>query len=389
MITKTAYGDLQTIELFDQPTGKYNTNILLDADDVDSKTRIYCSEPHAQEFFNTLKGSSAYTGIKSAKDMEIGEVIKVRAVSYNTQTKVVTCENVGNGISIMLPFNEFAYDVETIAPDFMFDIVITKANGNYCGTCKNAAVYMEELKLAAATDGDFEVKLVKLIRGGYLAIYKGTVECFLPGSHAAANIVNDFHALINKTLPVMIDNYDSASHMFVVSYKKYVAKTMPKKIHELKLNHKYVGRLTSNPTEFGLFIEIEGYYTGLAHRVDFKDQEAVYKKYKAGDEIEVYVKNIMEKRGNYRIVFTMNPEDTDKDKLAWYNFKIASEGTVRKYEYSQPENKLYIILGENEKIGISLSRSFDSSITEKWKEVKVHSVNILTQEIKFDFYMVN
>ena len=71
--------------------------------------------------------------------------------------------------------------------------------------------------------------------------------------------MDNFDKLIGQEMPVMVDNYDWSSRMYVVSYKKYVRASLPEKIHELKFGHKYTGRLTSNPTEYGLFIEFENY----------------------------------------------------------------------------------------------------------------------------------
>ncbi len=42
--------------------------------------------------------------------------------------------------------------------------------------------------------------IIKLIKGGYLALYNKEVECFIPGSHAAANVVHNFNDMLGKTL---------------------------------------------------------------------------------------------------------------------------------------------------------------------------------------------
>lgn len=383
-INKVEYGDPSMSHLFENHGKKFNDKIIFAADDI-SNTKVYCKEPYAQEMYDALAkrigASPAYR-----KDVLVGDSIRVRAKSFNPQSKTIYCDGVGNNVMVTVPFSEFVYDIDKIDAEFEFDVVVTKADsGAYVGTCKNPTKYREELNAAFRENTWFNVKIVSLIRGGYRALYKGTIECFIPGSHAAANIVSDFQELIGNEMPVMVDNYDWSSRMYVVSYKKYVRYSLPVKIHEIKIGHKYNGRLTSDPTEFGMFIELDGYYTGLAHRLDFADYYEVAKRYKAGDSVEVYVKNVTENKGSYRIVLTFDANEIDKDKLTWYKFKSTCEGKVLTYEYENERKSIIVTLEDGDKINIALPHDFDTKQLQHYARISIEQINFINMEIKFTF----
>lgn len=384
-VKKEEYGNPELAHIFNTGSGKFNTSIELTEEDRRNKTLVYSHEPYAPVLFNAY--CSRISGTLTAnKDLRVDDMITVTAKSYNPKTKLVHCEGVDSAVLVIVPFSEFVYDLNTIAGDFQFSVVITKTeSGSYVATCKNPTKYKEELEEAFRNNTWFNVKLIELIRGGYRALYKGTIECFIPGSHAAANIVESFEELIGKEMPVMVDNYDWSSRMYVVSYKKYVRNSLPTRVHEIKFGHKYKGRLTSNPTEYGLFIEFENYYTGLAHKIDFENYDEISKKYKVGDVIDVYVKNITEKKGNYRIVLTLNEADIDKEKLTWYKFKTTGEGKVLDYTHDEANKRIAVTLQTGESITISLPHNFETSQLEKYNKIDIHSINVLKQEINFDF----
>ena len=384
-IAKIEYGNPEKAYLFEDGTGTVNKGIAMSQEDVAAHTKVYCHANYAQELFNAYMDRAGKNSFVP-KDVAVGDSVRVRAVAYSEHSKTVRCETVGSGAHVTVPMSEFIFDVDKVTQDEEFDVVVTRAdNGSYMGTCKNPHKYKEELEEARINNTWFDVKVISLIRGGYRAVYKGTIECFIPGSHAAANIVVDFNELIGKTIPVMVDNYDWSSRMYVVSYKKYVRESLPEQIHNIKFGHKYTGRLTSNPTEFGLFIEFENYYTGLAHRVDFSNYEEICRQYKAGDKIDVYVKNITEKKGNYRIVLTTNEADIDKCKMTWYRFKNACEGKVLGYVYNPESMNISVKIDETESITIALPRDFNVESLNTYDRISIKDVNVLRLEIKFDF----
>ena len=385
-IAKVEYGNPELSHVFAFGDKQKNISIELTEDDLKCKTVIYCNEAYAPSLFAEYAMRSGQAGTV-AKDARPGDSIKVKALSYNMGTKIVNCEGIGSGMMVEVPFSEFIYDLNSITNDFVFDVVVTRLDGGaYSATCKNPKKYREELEDAHRGDAWFDVKITNLIRGGYRALYKDTIECFIPGSHAAANVVKDFQQLIGKVVPVMVDNYDWSSRMYVVSYKKYVKQSLPVKIHDIKFGHKYAGTLTSNPTEFGLFIEFENYYTGLLHRVDLENYDDICKQYKAGSGIDVYVKNVTEKKGNYRIILSLSDANTDKEKMTWQKLKTTCENKTIRYSHEPGRRSIIVTLDSGENINISLPADFNTETLKEYDKIIIKDVNVLRQEVKFDFY---
>jgi ribosomal protein S1 len=234
----------------------------------------------------------------------------------------------------------------------------------------------------------FDVKITKLIKGGYLAIYNKEIECFIPGSHAAANVVHNFSDLLGKTLTVMVDNYDTANDLFILSYKKYITTSMPVMISELQFDREYVGTLTNRPYDFGVFVEFENYYTGLVHKSEFENYDEVCKKMKSGDKLNVYVKDVTSKNGQYRIVLTLNPEQVNNEKLQWQTLRNRTENQSFRYSISEANNSISIdIDGEN--FEVALRRKDLERNLNKYPLVKVFKVDPINKRLKFEFVEEN
>lgn len=384
-IAKVEYGDESLAHIFDN--NGYAKRVKLTKYDAlhPNKIKIMCDESYAQELYDIYAAHIGDAPI-SQKDVVSGDTLKVRAISYCATSKTVTCECVTNGMLISIPHSEFTYDVEEIDKSFEFDIVITRAErGVFIGTCKNPQRYRFEIEKAYAEETWFNVKLTSLVRGGYRALYKGTVECFVPGSHAAANVLKDFESMIGKTIPVMVDNYDRSSRTYIVSYKKYVKHSMTQRVRDLEFGRKYAGTLTNNPTDYGLFVEFDNYYTGLVNKAEFADYESIRKEYRAGDKIDVYVKNVIEKNGAYRIVLTLKQDDIDSDKLAYYALKTGYVGMQMPYELSADGKKLRVTLDTGEHISVMLAEQVTEEMRAKYDRVIVLDVDVISREVNFQF----
>ena len=235
-----------------------------------------------------------------------------------------------------------------------------------------------------ANETSFEIKLKKLIKGGYLAIYQNEVECFVPGSHAAANVVHNFGDLLGKTLTVMVDNYDSANDLFILSYKKYVSHSMPKMITELKFDEPYTGVLTNNPYDFGIFVEIDGYYTGLIHKSEFENYDDVRKNYRVGDKISVYVKDVTTKGNQYRIVLTLDKSQVNGEKLQWQELRNKTENNSFSYTINKNKNSISIDIN-GESYEVQLKRNDLQENLNRYPMVKVFKVDPINKRLRFEF----
>jgi predicted RNA-binding protein with RPS1 domain len=379
---------MTTIDQF-TTLGKYNTRVNLTAEDKKSGVKIYCHEPYAQELYD-LMNRYEKTGDISAKDLQENGVYRVQANIISFQDKLIHAEEITSKTPIIIPFREYSKDIETLSQgeDREFLIMVyksTKFGENYGSERKALSIsYKQDLFANLAENKWFDVTITKLIKGGYLALYNKEIECFIPGSHAAANVVHNFNDMLNKTLTVMVDNYDQANDLFILSYKKYVTHSMPTMIENLDFNREYAGTLTNKPYDFGVFVEIDGYFTGLVHQTEFDDYETIKRTLRTGDSLNVYVKDITSKGGQFRIVLTLNPESVNTEKLAWQQLREKTESRRFAYEVNTKKNSISIdIDGENYEV--SLKRKDLENNINKFPYVKVSKVDILNKSLKFEF----
>lgn len=324
------------VDVLNQPTTKFNETINLAGGDRRSRVKIFCKESYAQDLYD-LYVNNGVTNEIGSKDFAEGQMCVVVAKTIDFTNKFIQAEEKWSKTSVIVPFREYSEDPEVLLHNESareFKVIIVKANaGDYYGSEKQTAAITnrENLNDFMKTDKWFIVKTVSLVKGGYLALYKGTIKCFLPGSHAAANVIKDFDDYLNKEIPVMIENYDAANDLYIVSYKKYVKHTLPQRIHELEFGKKYAGTMTNDPYAFGIFVELGGgYFTGLLHQTEFEDYEKFCRSL-TGPEIEVYVKDIVIKKGEPRIILTDSLDKVDEDKLVWQDFKNRIEGKTLSY----------------------------------------------------------
>jgi ribosomal protein S1 len=379
---------MTTIDQF-TTLGKYNTSVKLTPEDKKAGVKIYCHEPYAQDLYD-LMNNYEKNGQVSAKDLQENNVYRVKANIISFQDKIIHAEEMTSKTPIIIPFREYSRDIETLSQgeDREFLIMVyksTKHGENYGSERKALSIsYKQDLFNHLSENRWFDVTITKLIKGGYLALYKNEIECFIPGSHAAANVVHNFNDMLNKTLTVMVDNYDQANDLFILSYKKYVTHSMPTMIENLEFNREYTGTLTNKPYDFGVFVEIDGYFTGLVHQTEFDDYETIKKTLKTGDTLKVFVKDITSKGNQIRIVLTLNQESVNSEKLAWQQLKQKTESRSFTYNVDAKKNSIAIdIDGENYEV--SLKRKDLEKNLNKFPYVRVSKVDILNKSLKFEF----
>jgi ribosomal protein S1 len=375
-------------------TLKYNDRVSMSNHDKKVGTKILCKESYAQELYNLYTGhDGALTA--TAKDFSQGQLCTVLAKSIDFENKVIITEEKFSKSTIFVPFREFTEDPALLIHNedlHEFRVTITKADdGDYYGSEKKCAAltYRDNLNDFMKTDKWFYVKVVSLVKGGYLALYKGTVKCFLPGSHAAANVIRDFNDYLNTEIPVMIENFDQANDLFIVSYKKYIKHTLPQKVYELEFGKEYVGTLTNNPYDFGIFVEFQNYYTGLLHKTEFQNYAEYCKGKKSGDQISVYIKDITVKKGEPRIVLTDSLDKVDQDKITWQSIKTRIEGHVLDFTLDKEDFHVEIELPDTGNIfRTDVSHLKGRIRIPNEGQVKIVRVDTIRKNIKLDFLNV-
>jgi len=372
--------------------GKYNTRVKVTDEDAKAGIKIYCQEPYAQELYDKMKAYELETGnsIHACKDLTIGNIYDVNANQISFDGKYIKATEVNSAVEIIIPFNEFSSSIDELAKgdntNFNLMIIKTDRSGSYIGSQKRCVSinYERELNSHFANKTWFEVKIKKLIKGGYVAMYKDTIECFIPGSHAGANVIRDFSKLLGETLNVMVDNYDKSNDLFILSYKKYIQKSMPLMVSELQFGKKYTGTLTNKPYDFGVFVEFEGYYTGLIHSSEFENYNDVKSTLKAGDEIDFYIKNVTRKGSQYRIVLTLDADTIDSEKKQWDDLRTRTEGESFEYEVDSNNNSISIYI-DGESYQVTMRRTDLERNLNKYPMVKVSKVDPINKSLKFEF----
>jgi len=379
-------------DIFERGNSKYNTSIKLTEEDQRSNIKVYCKEPYAQELYDKMKAYELENNISlhQCKDLEAGQIYEVEAKKISFEDKLIFTEEVNTQVEITIPFKEFSRSTDelTRGEKLTFHVMVYKvdAQGEFTGSERKCAAinYKKELVQHQNDNTWFEVSILKLIKGGYLAKYKDAVECFIPGSHAGANVIRDFNKLLNKTINVMVDNYDQSNDLFILSYKKYIKQSMPDKVTDLKFGHRYTGILTTYPLDFGIFVEFEDYYTGLIHSSEFENYNEAKKSYRSGDEIEFYVKNVTNKGKNYRIVLTLNENNIDPDKKEWDNLREQTENKKFDYLINAKNNSISIQI-DDMAYEVSLRRKDLERNLNQFPQVRVFKVDPINRRLKFEF----
>lgn len=374
--------------LFEDNSSKYNENVKLTKFDKNNNTRILCKEPYAQSLYDLYSKSS--TDIVVKKDLDVGSIYTAKVTSYNASDRLVTCEEVNSKSSIYVSISEFK-DNDFLQNKKPFELMIVNDfNGTVYGSIKKCAniVNLKLLNTYLENNTVFEITISRLIRGGFIAVFDNSIECFLPGAHAAANVIHDFESYIGKTIKVMVDNYDPASRLFVLSHKKYIRHILPDKIKTLEFGKKYSGYLTSKPTKFGIFVEFDEIFTGLIHITEFENYESFIKNIKQGDQIDFYITRILiDANGKYKINLTLDYDRIDEINIIWNEYKNTITDKTFDYSYDIDTESIKIIDSSNGNTILSLivpHEAIKDSVFKKTK-IKILDIDVIHKKIGFDF----
>jgi len=383
---------LEDIDLLFSRKGKYNESVVLTDDDKKSGVKIYCMEPYAQQLYDVMKDfenrNGQFTHVN--KDLDSGTIYEVRATSISFTDRLISTEEPFSKVNIDIPFKEYSGDIEALTrgENVKFNVMIIKKDKSlgYIGSEKKCTSinYKKELFSHLEENTWFEVHITKLIKGGYIALYKDTIECFIPGSHAAANVIRDFKDLIGKSLNIMVDNYDQSNDLFILSYKKYIEHSLPQMVTDLKFGQKYSGSLTNSPYDFGMFVEFDNYFTGLIHSSEFENYDVDRKKFRAGDKIDFYIKNVVKKGKQYRVVLTLKEDDIDSEKRRWSDLREKTENKSFDYEIDSNNNSIKIQI-DDESFEVTLKRKDLQHNLNLYPRVKVYKVDPINKNLKFEF----
>jgi len=293
-----------------------NTNIVK----IDSRHKVYSDEPYAQGLYDLYCGHAEDTMIV-AKDLVTGQIIrgKIERIS-DKYIEVGTC-----GQTIYLDYSKeikfFKRHNTEPQPGQDIDLMITDASTS-TGSAEKAFVVtlkQELIESIKSNSAAYKVTITGINDGGFIVNLNG-LSCFMPGSLAAANKINNFEEMMNKTVYVMVENYLDKSDMFVVSVKKYIKHILPLRINEINYTEKYTGNVTG-VTNYGVFVEWNEIFTGLLHETEIDSTD--WSQIKNGDVIEFFVKEVRE---NDRII--LSQKGPNPEIVAYLSFKEKYEGEI-------------------------------------------------------------
>lgn len=286
----------------------------------DPSDKVYSREPYAQELYDIYCDHAEGKGGMTPKDLKDGQIVQGKVDKISEKYIIVDLM----GQTVYLDYNKeqkfFARQGAHPVPGMDVSVMITDAANN-TGSVEKAFGIMLKQELIESINSNataYQVTVTGINDGGFIVDLNG-LSCFMPGSLAAANKINDFESMLGKDVYVMVENYLEKSDMFVVSVKKYIKHILPSKIKEFSYTDSYKGHVTG-VTKYGVFVEWGEIFTGLLHESEI---EGEWSSIKAGDEIEFFIKEIRE---NNRII--LSQKGANPEVVAYIDFKDRFEGEV-------------------------------------------------------------
>ena len=182
----------------------------------------------------------------------------------------------------------------------------------------------------------------------------------------------------------MVDNFDTTNNLYILSYKKYIEHSMAERVTELMFDKEYVGTLTNNPSDFGIFVEIGEYYTGLIHSSEFENYSEVRKTYRIGDKISVYIKDVNMIKGKYRIMLTCDKTQISNEKQQWQILRNKTENNSFPYHVNKDNESISIEI-DGELFNVSLPKQELSKNFNNFPLVRVFKVDPINKSVNFEF----
>jgi len=302
--------------------------------------KVYCHESYAQELYDMYENWFNGRNVISPKDSLKGTVYSITDIRPASDHEVTV--DTGFGMSAVIDLNKEKEYLNSIncssvksfvkaikeSAEFKKSVIESGLAGKVVDNgrvslweghlSKIEFEFMEQIKHPEDVKYAYNAKIESINGGGFIVNILG-IQCFLPGSLAAAGILTDFESMLGKTVPVIVVNYLDKSNCFVVSYKRYLEMILPNKIEsELEIGQEVSTKVTG-ASKNGLFCQFkdkngEWLFSGLVHRSVMSEEfEKRFddREFRTGDEMHMFIANILEKDGKYRIVLTDSKNKVD------------------------------------------------------------------------------
>lgn len=298
-----------------------------------------------EDYYNKSFENKNSSFIGKDFDEEVFIPVKIKQILSNGK-EVIAETDFGQSIIIDIKKEEkilkkMGYSSFDFSVGNILNVLVRKRKENeYIGSIiagHKKLIHNELMNSIKEENSAFKAKVLYVCNGGFMVDVSG-LECFLPGSLAAANKILDFNKYVGKEIIVMPEMYDYRRKTFVVSFKKYLKKIIADEIQTLSYMKQYVGNVTGS-SDRGVFVEWNEMFTGL---IPFDENNKKYlSTLKPGDEISFYIMDI---KGPEKIILGLSKENISQKNILLQEFKDNSEEVKGKNE------KLNIYIGEITKI---------------------------------------
>lgn len=324
--------------------------------------KVFSHERYAQKLYNKMTGLPAPVSKEVAKN----SLVKITdlALMNNKNTVMATINNGASNIIIDLEkegrfFNTISLGEERLNkesfieciknPEIKQDILSLDLCAKIGTDTAKASIWdgyvanltNEMKRQATANTKAYTATILSTNKGGFVVEVNDIIKAFMPGSMAASNRVTDYESLVGQKMEVMVESYDPVIG-FVVSRKKYLRTILPKMLQNMTATLKknqdtvFTGHVTGS-TQFGVFVEIDEFITGMLHKSLVSDatREAMrLGTIEPGTEVNVYVHKIE----NNRVILSDVPSTERDEVIAKREAEDESEKAARAAMLKASEN---------------------------------------------------
>jgi len=324
------------------------------------------------------------------KDMTTGQMCKATVVSVEDGKVLVETDTMQSIYLDLLRESKFLEKqgidaAGLLSPGHQLDVMVdSTAGGNYAGSLESAfrnKIKADLHQAMAEQKSAYKVRIKAINQGGFIVDLAG-LECFMPGSLAAANRVTDFESMLGKEIYVMVENYLEGSDMFVVSNKKYIQWIMPHRVKDLEFSTQYTGTVTG-VMKYGAFIEWDEIFTGLLHESEVSDCDL--KSLKAGDPVTFWVREVRENKDTKEIRIILSQRGPSPEAMLYQEFKDSWEGKNFPNACVKDVKQFGIFVEMDKVVGMIVPREFKKTgaraFAGEYLDVHVKQVDVAAKKI--------
>lgn len=263
--------------------------------------------PISPKVFETYKGSIVEETEKEIL-VEIGAKDVVRVIKENREVPYFQGKAEGDSVKLM---------------------IVNIVSDPYQIIGSVARLYEVEAKKeieALDKDTPVKVKVNNLVGAGFecsILMEDCEVDAFMPNILSGVNKLTEqaMNDLLGTEIEVMIDSFSKEKDTYIVSRRAYLQSLIPQAVKELNEelrenpNKVFKGEVTGSKV-FGVFVEFNGCLTSMIHKTNMHpDYQDDLDKIEPGTPIEFYIKEVVNKKRNLKIIATQILEETLWDTI--------------------------------------------------------------------------